>query len=180
MKSIEQIQSHIIFCLLLLTYASKSLVDLSNLTITSLLHHLHSQPKMILSSSLVTLFYMPVTPKSMSSSRTSLLNTVPFHQLPTWQLYLDISEASLTQHIQTRILHYSLILKYIALVPYFVANSSHPLNCLGQRLSRHINCSSFMSHTCQNSVNPVIFSYKIHLQINHSHQVHCYNSIFSV
>ena len=100
-------------------------------------------------------FYMPVTPKSMSLSRTSLLNTIPFHQLPIskwrWQLHLDISEASLSQHIQTRILHYSLILKYTALESPFVVNSFHPLNCLGQRLSRHTDYSTFMSHNCQMS-----------------------------
>ena len=31
-------------------------------------------------------FYMPVTPKFMSSSRTSLLNTIPFYQLSTGQM----------------------------------------------------------------------------------------------
>ena len=64
-------------------------------------------------------FYMSMIPKSVSSSRTSLLNTIPFHQLPAWQMevHLGISEAYLSQHIQTRILHYSLTLKYTALNP---------------------------------------------------------------
>ena len=44
------------------------------------------------------------------------------------------------------------------LEPPFVVNSSHPLNCLGQRLSRHTDYSTFMPHICQT----VFFMYKMH------------------
>lgn len=114
--------------------------------------------------------------QSRSSSMASLLNITPFLRLPTWKLHLDISEAFLTQHIQTRTLHSFLTLKYTAFVPPFAVNSSHPFNCMDQALKSHIDYTSFMSHICKNSVRSTIFTYKIYPQLNHSHQVCCYNS----
>lgn len=124
--------------------AHKRLVDLCRL---ALLHHVYSWPRMISSSFFEKFFYVLMRLPNLGLHPGRLLNTAPFHLLATWQLHLDISEVSLVQSMQTGIQH-SLTLKYTALVSPFIVNSSHLLNCLGQRLRRHMDCSS----SCPTSV----------------------------